>query len=124
VRLAVRLPDERGLERIGLPKLDRIDRLHVVMSVEQDVRSAGPWPMRNDDGVAGRLAGRGIEAFGFQVLDQPVGGALHFTGIGRIGRDRLDADQRLQPLEALIEMGIDMGEGGIELGFAGHEMSG
>ena len=39
--LAVRAIDQLRLERRAVPEIQRIDRLHVVMAVEQHVRSAG-----------------------------------------------------------------------------------
>ena len=44
------------LERRGVPELQRIDRLHVVVAVEEDGRRAfGAEPVAVDDGIAGRL---------------------------------------------------------------------
>ena len=37
-----------------------------------------------------------------------IGGRLAIAGEGRIGRDRLDPQQRKQPFEAVVEIGVDM----------------
>ena len=52
---------DRRLKGRRLPQLDRVDRLHVVVAVEEDRRRAfGAQPVAIDDGVAGRVdrAGR------------------------------------------------------------------
>ena len=46
--LAVRAIDELRLERRAVPELQRIDRLHVVVAVEQDVRSLVAGRRRHD----------------------------------------------------------------------------
>ncbi len=42
------------------------------------------------------------------IPGQMIGSRLAISGKGRIGRDRLDPQQRKQPLEAVIEIGIDV----------------
>ena len=87
---------DRRRERIVFPQLDRIDRLHVVMAIEQHMRRAGGpvddgattigWP-----GVSRTLASKPIS---FEIRDQPFGRLAAVGGIGRIGGDRLDPQQR------------------------------
>ena len=43
-----------------------------------------------------------------QIGDEPFGGAAAFRGIGGIGRDRFDAQQPEQPLQAAVEIGVEM----------------
>ncbi len=100
-------------------RFERIDRLHVVVAVEQHVGPAALRVVGDDHRMAGRGARGGVKALARQVIDQPFGGALALRGKGRIGRDRLDAQQGLEPIEALVEIGIDMGEDGVERGGGG-----
>jgi hypothetical protein len=44
-------------------------------------------------------------------------------GIGRVGGDRLNAQELEQPREAVVEVGIDMSENGVELLRRGHVIS-
>ena len=41
------------------------------------------------------------------VLGEMIGRCLAVGGKGRLGGDRLDPQQREQPLEAVVEIGID-----------------
>ena len=73
------------VERVLLPQVQRVDRLDVVMAVEQGAWSIRPVPLRHHHGVAGcRVGGDGKakpRKFGVDV----GGGVLHFGIIGRIG---------------------------------------
>src|SRR5262249_60509649 len=42
-----------------------------------------------------------------QILGHVLGSRLTLVLVGRVGRDRLDAQELEQPLEALIEIGVD-----------------
>ena len=85
------------------------------MGVEDRRRAIDRRSVRDDDGMTGRGAGGGHEALGGEVGDKPVGGALAVTGIGGIGRDRLDGDERGEPFERRLQVGVGMSEGGVEL---------
>jgi len=41
------------------------------------------------------------------VFGKMIGSGLAISGKGRIGRNRFDPQQRKQPLEAVVEIGID-----------------
>ena len=63
------------LERRRLPQLERIDRLHVVVTVEQHVRRAvGLRRVGEHDRMAGRVAHLGLETHGLEIAFQPFGG--------------------------------------------------
>src|SRR5258708_469831 len=49
-----------------------------------------------------------------------IGRRLAISGKGRIGRDRFDPQQGKQPLEAVIEIGIDAVEDRLKLRRVGH----
>jgi hypothetical protein len=49
-----------------------------------------------------------------------IGGLLAIACESRISRDRFDPQQRKQPLEAVIEIGIDAVEDRLKVGRAGH----
>ena len=74
--LAVRPVDELRLERRAGPQLQRIDRLHVVMAVEQDMRAAiavRPGVVREHDRMPGGGAQRGGEAQAGKLAAHPFG---------------------------------------------------
>ena len=56
-----------------------------------------------------------LEAERCDILGEMIGGRLAIAGKGRIGRDRLDPQQRKQPLEAVVEIGIDAVEDRLKL---------
>ena len=96
------------------PEIERIDRLHVVMAVKQIMRGIrrGAGMMGNDHGMAGGVAQAGVEAERCEFIDKPLTGAAALGRIGRVGRDRLDAQKTEQALEAVIEIGVGGGKGG------------
>jgi hypothetical protein len=100
---------QRGGEGVALPKVERIDGLDVVMAVEKHMRRIRRRSvmMGDDHRVAGRGAHAGVEADRSQVRDQPFGGAAAFSGVGRVGGDRLDAEQAEQAFNALVEVLVE-----------------
>ena len=72
-----------GLERRAVPQLQRIDRLHVVMTVEQHVRTPAP-PCAAGLGDNGRVTGGRVIAAG--RVDPGVRGA---PSAGRSATTRL-----------------------------------
>src|SRR5262249_6258044 len=50
----------------------------------------------------------GLKTDAGQILGHVLGGGLTLVLVGRIGRDRLDAQELEQSLEALIEIGVDL----------------
>ena len=101
--------DDR-LERRTVPEVQRIDRLHIVMPVKQNMRPVARVAIRfrNDRGMPCRRPHLGLEAKRRDVPGKMIGGRLAVVGKGRIGRDRLDPQQRKQPFEAVVEIGVDM----------------
>ncbi len=118
---AVGVIGDDGLERRTVPQIERIDRLHIVMTVEQDVRPAigaaiGLVIVLGDDRrMSRRRPHLGLEAERRDILGQMIGRRLAIGGEGRVGRDRLDPQQRKQPLEAVVEIGVDMIEDRLDL---------
>src|SRR5262249_44054876 len=93
-----------------LPKIERIDGLHVVMAVEEDARGLAVGlrtPLAHNDRMTVGRPDAGLKTDAGQVLGHVFGGGLTLLPVGRIGRDRLDAQELEQPLEALIEIGVD-----------------
>src|SRR5205085_3927912 len=64
----------------------------------------------DDRGMAGSRPHLGLEAERLDVPGQMIGRLLAILREGRVGRDRLDAQQVEQPREAVVEIGIDMVE--------------
>jgi hypothetical protein len=80
------------------------------MAVEEDARSlAGGLltPLAHHDRMTLGRPDAGLKADAGQVLRHVFGGGLTLLLVGRIGRDRLDAQELEQPLEALVEIGVD-----------------
>ena len=99
------------LERRRLPQIERIDRLHVVMAIEQHARRAAVGfavaAFADDDRVAFGRPHAGLEAEPAQVGGDIFGRGAAVRRIGRVGRHRLDAQQREQPIEAGIKVAVD-----------------
>jgi hypothetical protein len=57
----------------------------------------------------------GLEAERRDILRKMIGSRLAIASEGRIGRDRLDPQQRKQPLEAVVEIGVDVIENRLDL---------
>ena len=98
------------LERRRGPKLKRINRLHVVMAVEQDVRRALALPLPRFADHHRMARGRphlGREADAPQIGGDMLGRGPALLLVRRIGRDRLDAQQREQPFETRVEIAVD-----------------
>ena len=116
------------LERRRLPQIERIDRLHVVMAVEQHARRlavglAAALPvaaLADDDRVAvGRSHAR-LQAEAAQVGRDMFGRGTAVRRVGRVGRDRLDAQERKQPIKAGVEIAVDAVEHRRESFGCGH----
>ena len=69
---------DRRLERRRFPQIERIDRLHVVVAVEQDRRRARRMePVAVDDRIAGRLDQPDVlESDARHLVGGPLGAAL------------------------------------------------
>ncbi len=106
------------LERRGLPELDRVDRLHVVVAVDQDRRRARRVePVGVDDRMAGRARRLGVlEPDAGQLRGDPVRGADHVRRVLRQRGDRRDPQELEQALEPQfgirLEVGIKIGVDG------------
>ncbi len=109
-----------------MPKIERIDRLHIVVTVEQHVRLRRGVALslaigfRDDGGMTGGRPHLGRKSECRDVLGEMIGGRLAISGEGRIGRDRFDPQQRKQPLQAVVEIGIDAVEDRLKLRRVGH----
>ena len=105
----------------GLPELDRVDRLDVIVPIEEHMRAVrrGAWMMRDDHRMAGCLPQTGVEADRLQIVDQPFRGLPAFRRIGRVCRYGLDPQQREQALKAVVEMFVETVEDGRKCGHCG-----
>src|SRR5215471_7203771 len=93
-----------------LPKVEWIDGLHVVMAVEEDARSLAVGvrtALAHHDRMAVGGPDAALKTNAGQILGHVLGSRLTLVLVGRVGRDRLDAQELEQPLEALIEIGVD-----------------
>ncbi len=123
---AIRQRRDPRRERRRLPLVERIDRLHVVMAVKQHTWRLAVGVRRSvrladHDRMAPGRPHAGVEADAAQVLGDELGGGLALVLVGHVGRDRLDAQEVEQPLDAAIEIGVDLVEHGRQgLGGRGH----
>ena len=104
--LAVRAIDELRIERRAVPEAQRIDRLHVVMAIEQDLRAliaGGRRVMRDNDGMARGGPHLGRETEPGKLVAHPVGGAPAVLPVVRLRADRGDAQQIEQPATRCVE---------------------
>ncbi len=110
--LALRAGLELRLERRVAPEIERIDRLHVIMAIEQNVRrlAAGGLDAPDDHRApGGRMLGR-LEANVAELPDQPVGGPLAIGKVRGNGGDRRDREKSEQTLERLCLTGVNGGK--------------
>ena len=79
---------DRGLERRSVPLLQRIGRLHIVVSVEKDRRSvfASSVPLAIDEGVAFGVDLLGGQTGRTHLLDDKLRTPQHVFLVRRIGR--------------------------------------
>ena len=100
---------DRRLERRRLPQLQRIDRLHVVVAVEQDRRRAGrAEPVAVDDRVARRVDQPDVlQADPPHLVGAPLGAALDVAGMLGQRADARNREQRLQLLEIAFAVDVD-----------------
>ena len=97
------------LERRRLPQVERIDRLHVVVAVEQDRRRAlRAEPVAVHDRIARRLDEPDVlHADAAHLVRAPLGATLD---VGRVLGQRADArdgEQGLQFLEVFVAVDVD-----------------
>ena len=107
------LRDDLRLERIGLPQVQGVGGLHVVVAVEQHVRPVAGH-VADHHRVTRGGAFLGLDTHRAQVLDQPVGGLLALRLVRGVGRDRRDRQQVAQPVERLRQIVVDAGQDGFQ----------
>ena len=118
--LALRSGLELRLERRVAPEIQGIDRLHVVVAIEQDMRrlAAAGLDMADDHRPAlGRALG-GLETELAELGDQPVRRPLAIGEMRRNGGNRRDRQQGEQPLERRPLVGVDRSENVVNRGHA------
>src|ERR1700726_111983 len=76
--------------------------------------------LRDNGGMPGGRPDLGRKTERRDVLGEMIGSRLAISGKRGIGRDRFDPQQRKQPLEAVVEIGIDAVEDRLQLRRVGH----
>jgi len=92
------------------PLVERVDRLHVVVTIEEDARLAIGFSVAgfpDHDRVAFRRPHLGGEADAVQIGGDKFSRGATGILISGISRDRLDAQQREQATKACIQIGIN-----------------
>ena len=102
------------LERRRLPLVQRIDRLHVIMAVKQHARTGNAVRFADHHRMALGRAHVGGKADAAQVGGDVLGGGAALLLVGRVGGNRGDAQQREQPLDALVDILVDAAQDRVE----------
>ena len=100
------------------PEVQRIDRLHVVMAIEQNVRRLAAHGLDAPDNhraASSRMFGR-LEANVAELLDQPVRGPLAIGEMHVNGGDRGDREKSEQTLERRRLTGVNSGKNIVDRG--------
>src|SRR4029077_10194419 len=95
-----------------MPQIERVDRLHVIMAVEQDPR---PWigalaTFADHHRMTGGRAQTDVEAKSAEIGRNVFRGLAALRGISGVRRNRLNSQQGEQPIETGIELAIDLGQ--------------
>ena len=103
-------------ERRRLPQIERIDRLHVVMAIEQYARRfvVAVAALAHHDRMSLGRADAGRKADAGQIAGDVLGRGPALIFVRWVGRDRRDAQEIEQALEAVVEIGVDLIEDGGE----------
>ena len=103
----------RWLERRSIPQLKRIDRLHVVMAIEQKVRAVAFTGMFADNHrMPGSLVTFGIESYCRQIIHQPISRPHTRVCVSRVRRDAVNSQQLKQPRRRRLNILINVFENG------------
>jgi hypothetical protein len=114
------IPADRRLERTRLPLVQRIHRLHVVVTVHQHggfVRRAPPFGVHHRMHLRGDNLGRGYTQ-PFEAFREPLRGAGHVVFVFGKGRDARHAQEFLEFLEVGLAMRPGILDGGVHSGHA------
>ena len=119
---AIGMGRDGRFERRPSPQIQRIDWLNIVVAIEQDMRprSIIAVALGDDRGMPRRRANLGAEFQRRDIGGEMIGRRLAVSGKCRIGGDRFDTQQRKQPLQTVVEIGVDVVEDRLQLRCAGH----
>ena len=95
------------LERRRLPQVQRIDRLHVIMAIEQHARAGDAVRLAHHHRMALGWAHVGGKTDAAQVGGHMLGGGPALFLVRRVGGNRGDAQQRKQALDAFVDILVD-----------------
>src|SRR2546428_2179444 len=109
---------DRGIERVSLPFVQRVDRLDVVMLVHQQRRLPFVDDHLAEDDVRAALR-RDLTGLEAVLGEEPSheGGRLRLRTL--VGRDRRESDVFLEDFEGLLRISLDAGQD-IRQGYAPH----
>ena len=102
---------EHGLERIRPPLVQRLRRLHVIVSIHEDrLLRPGDDLGAEDDRIALRLVDAGlVGAGGEEKFRQPAGAAVHVGLVFGLRADGRDAQEGEELLEEAFAVLVDIG---------------
>src|SRR5262249_45895215 len=91
---AVRQRRDARRKRRRLPKIERIDRLYVVMAIEENARAFVPGTaLAHHDRMSTRRPNTSLKAHSRQVLRHIFGSGLTLVLVGGVRRNGLDAQE-------------------------------
>jgi hypothetical protein len=115
---AVLAGDDARLERVAFPQIERVDRLHVVMAVEQHMRAGlvRVGLVADDHRMAVGVADARRNAELGQLARQPVGGGAAVALERGVRGDALDLQKVEQAGQRGVEIGVDTRQDPVEMG--------
>ena len=91
---AIGMVGDDRFERRTVPQVKRIDRLHIVMAVEQNMRACISIALTDNRRMSRRWTHVGHKADGRDIRCEMIGSLFAIVGESRIRRDRFDPEQR------------------------------
>ncbi len=109
---ALRTFGDMRVERIVVPEVKRINRLHVIVAVEQHVRAI-TIVMRHNHRMARRVAHARIEPDGSEIRTQPFRRLAAFVLVGAVGGNALHPQKFKQSRLRGVAISVEMGKNGV-----------
>lgn len=103
------------IKRIIVPQVQGIDRLHIIMAIEQQMRSVAVFvDVAHNHRMTGGFAFLRRHTQTRQIRHQPIGSRLAMLRVGGIGGNRRDAQQLFEALSGVRQISVDFGKNGIK----------
>src|SRR6185437_16593185 len=106
-------------ERRGLPLVQRVDRLDVIMAVKQHTRAGNPIRFSYHHRMPLGRTDVGGKTDAAQVGGDVLGRRSAVFLVGRVGGNRGDAQQREQSFDAFVDILVDAAQDRVECAHGG-----